>query len=301
MKAVLQDKYGGVEQLHLEDVVTPTYKDNELLIEVHTSNVASGDMKVNTLQVPPVLKPIMKLIFGIKGPRQKIRGISGAGVIKEVGSKVTKYSVGESVYFINSMKAGCMAEYVVLNEKSILAPIPQNISFEEAAPLSFGAMSAYHFINEKTIKKDDEVVIYGASGSIGTYALQLAKYYGANVTAIASKKHHTVLKTIGADCIVDYTVVDFREQTKKYDVIFDAVGKINKKSCKHILKPGGKYLSIKLPTKEDSNRLLALNKIIEENQLKTVIDQVYDFTEYKEAHQKTYSGHKQGNVVIKWR
>ena len=157
MKAIIQNHYGDASTLKLTNVDKPTLKDNEVLIEIHTANIASGDMRINTLDVPFGLKTIFKLIFGFKGPRQKIRGVSGSGKIAEVGKNVTKFKIEQPVYFINSMKAGSMAEYLVMNEKGIIAEIPDGMTFESAAPLAFGAMSAYHYINNATNKKDDKV------------------------------------------------------------------------------------------------------------------------------------------------
>lgn len=298
MKAIVQHKYGGVDTLKLQEVAQPAVKDNQLLVQVHAANVASGDIKINALLVPPVLQLIMRLIFGFKGPRRKIRGITASGVITEVGANVTRYTVGDAVYFIQSMKAGCWAEYIVIDEKSVMAKKPDNISYIEAAPLAFGALSAYHFINQKTIQKQDKVLIYGASGSVGSYALQLAKYYGAEVTAVSSKKNHDLLLSLGADHVIDYNATDFRTTSKQYDVIFDAVMKLTKSSCKTVMKKNAKYLSVKMPTKESSSRLEELNIIIQEGKLQSVIDSTYNIEHYKEANDKTFSGHKVGNVVI---
>lgn len=298
MKAIILKKYGGVDELDMVEVEKPNIKDHDILIKMVAANVASGDMRLHTQDAPFVIKIIMSLIFGFKKPRRQIRGISGSGVIESVGAKVSSYQKGDEIYFINSMKAGSFAEYIVLNEKSKMAIKPKNISHQEAAPLAFGAMSAYHFINHKTIKKDDKVLIYGASGSVGSYAAQLAIYYGAEVTAVASKKHHEKLKAVGIQQLIDYQEKDFRLEEHTYDVIFDAVMKINKKSCQKVLKKGGKYYSVKSPTKEDVVRLLAINEIILKGKLKTVIDQVYPFDAFREAHEKVYAKHKTGNVVL---
>lgn len=299
MKAIIQNKYGGPETLQLANVSTPEMNDNEIQVKIHASNIASGDMRINTMDVPSILKPIMWVLFGLKGPKRKIRGISASGVVSNTGSKVTKFKKGDAIYFINSMKAGCLAEYVTLSEKAVIARKPEQLSFVQAAPVAFGALSAYHFINAKNIQKDNEVLIYGASGSVGSYALQLAKYYGATVTAVSSKKNHKILLELGADHTIDYHTSDFRLQNKQYDVVFDAVGKLSKKSCKDVLKSSAKYLSIKAPTKESIVRLEELNAIIEEGKLTTLIDSVFELEEYKQAHELTYSGHKTGNVVLK--
>lgn len=301
MKAIIQEKYGDVDQLELTEVEKPTIKDNEILVEIHAVNIASGDWRVNTLSVPKLLKPIMRAVFGFSGPRKKVRGMSASGKIVEIGSKVTTFKINDEVYFIDSMNFGCLADYKVLKDKSVIAKKPGNISHKDAAPVSFGAMSAYHFINGNNISKDMRVLIYGASGSVGSYAVQLAKHYGAIVTAVSSRKNHDVLEKIGADHLIDYTTTDITQITKKFDVVFDAVGKVSKSKTKNLLNDTGKYYSIKSPTKEAVNRLHTLNEIIEKGNLKTVIDSEYTKEQYESAHIKTYSGHKVGNVVIKWK
>lgn len=299
MRAVVQDTYGEVDTLHIVKVDTPKYGDNQILVKMYATNISSGDMKINTLNVPFILRVMMRLVFGFKGPRRKIRGIAGSGEVVGLGKHVSQYQKGDAIYFINSMKAGALAEYIVLNEKAVIAKKPESISYVQAAPIAFGALSAYHFINKKTVKPGSDVLIYGASGSLGTYALQLAKYFGGHVTCVSSEKNHSVLKDLGADFVIDYHKEDFRRQSKNYDLIFDAVMKINRRSCKHILKPNGKYLSVKSPTKESIERLYELNQIIDEGKLISYVEKVYELDAYKQAHTHVYDGHKVGNVVLK--
>jgi NADPH:quinone reductase-like Zn-dependent oxidoreductase len=298
MKAVVQYKYGGADKLFLEEVSKPTIKDNQILIEVHAANIASGDMRINTIDVPMLLKPIFRLIFGFTGPRKKVRGLTGSGKIVEIGKKVTKYKKGDRVNYINSMNAGCLAEFLVLKEKSVMAKIADNVSYIDSAPIAFGAMSAFHFINEDTVKKGYKVLIYGASGSVGSYALQLAKYYGAEVTAVCSKKNHEVMKSIGADNVIDYKTEDFTNSSVRYDVVFDSVSKVSKKQCKAVLNDNGVFMSVRTLTKEMSSRVELLNGLLSENKISTLIDQVFKLEEYKEAHELVYGKHKVGNVVI---
>ena len=291
-------KYGGVDKLTLKEVEKPTISKNQMLIKVYAANVSSGDMRLNTLDVPLLLIPMVKLIFGFKGPRNQTRGISGSGVVSEIGSNIKEYKVGDKIYFINTIKAGCLAEYVVLNNKSIISKIPDNLSFNESAPLAFGAMSALHFINESTIQKGDQVLVYGASGSVGSYAIQLSKYYGATVTAVCSKKNHKIMQQIGADYVIDYHKTDFTKGNKKYDFVFDTVMKTAKKDVKKILFTNGKYKTTKSPSSEKIERLKKINQIIKEGKLITVIDKVYKLQNYKEAHEHVYSKHKIGNVIV---
>lgn len=299
LKAIIQNRYGGVEELQMTTMPDPKMNDNDVLIKMAFANVASGDMRVNMLKVPSVLRPIMKLIFGFKGPRRRIRGISGSGTIIEVGSNVTKFNIGDKVYFINSMNAGALAEYIALSENSMMAHVPSGFTLNQAAPLAFGAMSALHFINTKTIKPGYKVLIYGASGSVGTYAVQLAKFFGAEVTAICSKRNHDALREIGADYVIDYHGLDYSTLGDQFDVVFDAVMKLKKTDSKQALKREGKLYSIIKPTSEKLGKLLIINRIIEEGQLVSVIDKEYLFEDYKRAHQHVYDGHKLGNVVIK--
>jgi len=299
MKAIIQNKYGGSEMLELVEVDRPTITDKEILVELRVTNIASGDMRINTLDIPSILKPIMRLVFGWNGPRKKIRGITASGIVNAVGASVKEYKKGDRVYFINSMGAGCLTEFIVLTEKTVMTKIPDTVSFEQAAPIAFGAMSAYHFMNPQNIKKGDSVLIYGASGSVGTYAIQLAKYYGAVVTAVCSKKNHEVVLKLGADHVIDYKTSDFTNQNKKYDVILDAVGLLKKKSVKETLKSDGTFLSLKSITKEKKERLEILNAIMEDGKLHSEIDHSYSFDEFKEAHDHVYTKHKVGNVVIK--
>lgn len=298
MRAIVQYEYGGPDVLKMLDVEKPTVKDHELLVEVHYANIASGDMRINTLDAPGFIKPIMRLIFGWNKPRRSVRGISGSGRVVDVGRNVKNFEVGDRVYFINSLKAGVMADYVVLKETGKVVKIPESVSYQQAAPVAFGAMSAFHFINDSSVNERDEVMVYGASGSVGSYAIQLAKFYGAKVTAVCSEKNRSVIKELGADNIIDYRTTDLEELLTKYDIIFDAVNKIDKKEVAHLLKVDGKFLSIKNPTAEKVDRLLKLNRIMENEQLHSLIEKVYPFDMFVEAHKHVYSKHKVGNVLL---
>lgn len=298
MRAIIQKKYGGVETLKITETTKPLIKEKEVLIQIHVANIASGDMRINTLDVPFGLKTIMRLFFGWNSPRNEIRGITASGKVIETGKDVNKYKIGDRVNFINSIGAGCLAEYICLSENKIISIIGDKVTYQQAAPVAFGAMSAYHFINENTINLGDEVLIYGASGSVGSYAVQLGVLYGANITAVCSKKNHEIVKSLGALHLIDYKTTDFSKENKKYDVIFDAVGKIKKANVKSVLKPGGKYLSIKFPTKEKQDRLDKMNEIMKQGKMISLMDKEFVFEDFKEAHELVYSKHKVGNVVI---
>ena len=298
MKAIIQNKYGDASNLMMTEVEKPTPNENEVLIEVNTVNIASGDMRINTLDIPVGFKTIMKIMFGFNGPRRKVRGLTASGRIVEIGKNISKFKVDDRVYLINSMKAGCLAEYLVMNEKGIMVKVPESMTFEDAAPLAFGAMSSYHFINKNTVKKSDKVLIYGASGSLGTYAIQLAKYYGAEVTAVCSEKNHKVVLSLGADHVIDYKVTDFTKNNKKYDLVFDTVAKLKKRNVKESLTKSGKYVSSRSLTSEKVSKLNDINEIINDGGLKTYIEKIYPFEKFKEAHEHVYSKHKVGNIVI---
>lgn len=299
MRAIVQEKYGDIDTLILKNVEMPVINNKQMLIKIHATNIASGDMRINKFEMPYALKPLARLLFGFNGPRNKIRGISASGEIVQVGSEVKNFKIGDKVNFINSMKAGCLAEYIALSEKSMVSVFDDSIKYEEAAPIAFGAMAAYHFINEDTIKPGMDVLIYGASGSVGTYAISLAKYFGANVTAVCKSKNSEVVKNIGADKVIDYTEENVLNLGKKYDLIFDSVMKFPKKEAIKILKENGKYMSTRSLTTEKKEKIEYLNKLLKEKKITTVIDKVFDFEDYKEAHKLVYSKHKVGNVVIK--
>jgi NADPH:quinone reductase-like Zn-dependent oxidoreductase len=300
MKAIIQKVYGDESTLQLDDTLPPIIKkSNDILIEVKYANISAGDKNINTLNLPQPIKTVMRLVFGFSGPRAKVRGISGSGVVKSVGTDVIGFKAGDHVNFINSINAGVMAEHLLLNSKSKISLVADNVNLEDAAPIAFGALTANHFVNEVSVKKGDSVLIYGASGSVGSYAAQLAKYYGAKVTGVASSKHHDKLKTLKLDYLIDYTKQDITKLETKFDLILDAVGFLPKSKTKNILEDKGKYLTIKSPTAENLTRLAFLNKILSEGKLITVIDKVYSLEEFREAHRKVYDGHKSGNVILR--
>jgi NADPH:quinone reductase-like Zn-dependent oxidoreductase len=299
MKAIHQEGYGSPDVLQVRETQKPVPKDNEILIELEYANVSSGDAKIRSLQVPFIFKPVLKLIYGWKGLRRKIAGSAGAGTVIEVGKSVTTFQVGDKVYAINGMKLGYYAEFTTVKETGCVAKIPISMSTKEAAPLAFGALTAYHFTNQKNIKKGQKVLIYGASGSVGTYAIQFAKFYGAEVTAVSSQKNHPLLLELGVDHVIDYKIVDFRTQSKKYDVIFDAVGYIKKSTVKKVLTQDGKFLSVTAMTTEKQSLLLEINEIIKEAKIQSVISEEFTFERIQDAHTRVDSGRKIGNILLK--
>jgi NADPH:quinone reductase-like Zn-dependent oxidoreductase len=298
MKAVICSKYGNPEVLEYTNVNKPTPKDNEVLIKILNASVSSGDAKIRSLNLAPLLKLMMKLTLGFKRPRKGILGSQFAGIIEDIGKNVSKFKKGDAVYGITGMNLGCYAQYTCLKENAVIVKKPESISFEEAVPIPFGAMTALHILRNGNIQDSSEVLIFGASGSVGTYAVQIAKYYGAKVTAVCSKKNFELMKSLGADKIIDYHTEDFTKGSQKYNVVFDAVGKIKAKQGKQALISGSKYLSVTSPTSETLEKLNFLNNLIEDGNLKTVIDKTFILANIQDAHRYVDTGHKVGNVII---
>ena len=298
MKAIICTKSGPPEVLKLVELERPIPKQNEVLIKVKASSVTRGDVslrKISRLILVPV-----GFLFGFKP--MKITGVELAGVVEAIGSDVKQFNKGEHVYGTTTgLTYGANAEYVCVPEKSkkgVLVKKPDNISFMDAAVIPVGGMTALHNLNKVNIHDGQKVLIYGASGSVGTYAVQIAKYFGADVTAVCSTNNSEMARSLGADNVIDYHNKDFRISTTIYDVIFDAVGKITKSSCKKVLKNNGSFLSVKYPTKEKVEYMIFLNELIEKGKLKPVIDKSYTLDRIREAHHYVELGHKKGNVAI---
>lgn len=307
MKAVICTKYGTPDVLQIKKVDKPTPKDNELLIKIHATTVHIGDTKIRGFKPDMgffqdmLVKPMMRIMIGFSGPRKKILGMELSGEIEAVGKKVTRFKKGEQIFASTEMNFGTYAEYTCLPEKGVIAAKPTNMSHEEAAPVSNGALTALLILRKANIQQGQNVLIYGASGSVGTYAIQLAKYLGAEVTGVCSKKNVQMVTSLGADHVIDYNVSDVTQRKEIYDVIFDAVGKMVPLQARKRLNKKGVYLNvltssygIKLKAKD----LIFLKQLIEANKLKSVIDKRYPLENIVEAHQYVDKGHKKGNVVI---
>ncbi|TAL66836.1 MAG: NAD(P)-dependent alcohol dehydrogenase [Bacteroidetes bacterium] len=307
MKAIVCTKYGPPEVLVLKEVEKPTPKDNEVLIKIIATTVHIGDTKVRRFEpgMGPIkdffFKPVMRIILGFRRPRKKILGMELAGEIEAVGKGVTKFKIGDAVFASTEFKFGAYAQYICMPEGGVLAIKPTNISYEEAAPVSNGGITALVHLRKANIQKGQKVLIYGASGSVGTYAIQIAKHYGAEVTAVCSTTNIDLVKALGADNLIDYTQEDFTLNDETYDVIYDAVAKIPSSKRKKSLKKSGLYKSahdvsgnIKLKVDD----LLILKEMCEAGKLRTVIDNVYPMAEIVEAHRYVDKGHKKGNVVV---
>lgn len=304
MKAVICTKYGEPEVLQLREVEKPIPKSNELLIKIVATSVTASDCIIRSLNLSPLMKIPARLALGFSKPRKPILGLVLSGTIEGVGSKVTQFQVGDKVFAHTYMKFGTYAEYICIPEASAVTTMPENTSFEEAASIPYGGTLAYFFLQKAKVQKGHHVLIYGASGAIGTMAIQLAKHDGARVDGGCSDRNIELVKGLGADSVFDYTSKDFKLEDGKYDLIFDAVGK--KKSSglmyKTALKSNGKFISVddgnpgaKAVCKEN---LIILKDLVEANIIKPVIDKTYPIEQIVEAHRYVDKGHKKGNVII---
>lgn len=315
MKAVVCTKYGGVEFLKLVETEKPSLKENEVLIKNHATSVTSGDARIR--RADPFL---IRLIFGFKKPRKPVLGVVVAGEVEAVGTSVTKFKVGDQVFGSAGMNFGAHAEYVSVSENAVLALKPNNMSYEEAAAIPFGATAALHFIKIANIQPGQNVLIYGASGALGTMAIQLAKNQGATVTAVCSSANAAMVRGLGADKTIDYTLEDFTKNGETYDVIFDTVGKgpfwgalksLHKKGHLLMASAGmgllvGSAILAPFTSRNISSGMIKttaedmdhIKQLLEKGKLKPVIDQTYLLDQIALAHAYVDKGHKKGNVII---
>lgn len=323
MKAIVYTEYGPADVLKLKEVPKPTPRDNEVLIKVHAATVTTGDVNMRGFTfVPPGFGFLPRLMFGLRKPKKNILGVEAAGVIESIGRNVSLFKPGDQVFGINSGDIGAYAEYVCWPEKRALAIKPSTITYEEAAAVPFGAGTALYFLRDLAkIQPGQRILINGASGNVGVYAVQLAKYYGAEVTGVCSTANVELVRSLGADKVIDYTKEDFRKYGEKYNIIFDTVvGKTSFSSCENSLKPKGLYLAVagglremgqmlwtsirggkKVLAGSPSERkdeLMFIKKLIDTGKIKPVIDRRYPLEQTADAHRYVDTGRKRGSVVI---
>ncbi|MCI0575104.1 MAG: NAD(P)-dependent alcohol dehydrogenase [Chloroflexi bacterium] len=326
MKAIVWTKYGPPDVLQLKEVEKPTPKDNEVLIKVHAATASTADTELRRLKLPLLFAIPLRLYLGFRRPtRITIPGTEFAGEIVAAGKSVTRYKPGDQVFGYTGLGMGTYAEYMCLPEKpsalaSVLAEKPANITYEEAAAVPFGGLEALHSLRKANIQRGQKVLIVGAGGSIGTYSVQLAKHYGAEVTGVDKPGKLEMLRSIGADHVIDYTQEDFTKSGQTYDVILDTVGKSSFSSSLRSLKENGTYLNanpglfggvrMRWISRRSSkrvipwtagytvNNLLALKELIEAGTIKAIIDRRYPLEQIAEAHRYVETGQKKGNVVI---
>lgn len=320
MKAVICTKYGSPEVLKLRDVEKPVPKDNEVLIKVYATSVTSGDIRIRGFKVPLSFWVPARIALGIKSPKINILGAELSGEIESIGKDVKKFKIGDQVFAYPGHHLGGYAEYKCMEEDSAIAIKPSKLTYEEAAAVSFGGNTALHFLKQSNINDGQKVLIYGASGSVGTYAVQLAKYFGAEVTGVCSTSNIDLVKSLGADIVIDYTKEDFSKNGEFYNVILDTVGKSTFSDCMGSLLKEGVYLqAVALPPTSlqmrwksitsnmkliggtavpKAENLNFLRELIEIGKIKPVIDRTYPIEQIVEAHTYVDKGHKKGNVVI---
>lgn len=285
------------------DVDAPTAKRNEVRIRVRATCVTSSDTYVRGLRLPFVMRMMARVALGIRAPRQPILGMVLAGEVESAGPDVSSFEVGDQVFGMDIRRFGAYAELVCWPQSALLAPRPANLTYEEAAALPYGGLIASYFLKRLGLQRGERIAIYGASGAVGTCAVQLARHLGAEVTGVCGPTNAELVRSLGAATVIDYTVEDFRSNEHYYDVIFDAVGK--RKSAKVMahaadaLRPGGRSMSVddRRPRLSQQD-LVRLKELSETGEMKAVIDRRYPLAEIVEAHRYVDAGHKKGNVII---
>jgi 2-desacetyl-2-hydroxyethyl bacteriochlorophyllide A dehydrogenase len=320
MKAIVCTQYGPPDVLQLTEVAKPTPKDNEVLIRIYATTVTAGDCEIRSFKIPLFIWLPLRLYMGLSKPRKHILGQELAGEIEAIGKDVKLFRKGDQVFAATGFRFGAYTEYICLPEAGMLALKPANVTYEEAAAVPVGGLEALYFLRQGHIQSGHKVLILGAGGSIGTFAVQLAKSYGAEVTGVDSTGKLDMLRSIGADHVIDYTQEDFTTSGETYDVIFDVVGKTSFSRSIQSLKPNGRYLLANAGLSQmvrgrwtsmtSSKKVIlgaasykpedlhVLKELIEAGKMHSVIDRRYPLEHIAEAHRYVDTGHKKGNVVI---
>jgi NADPH:quinone reductase-like Zn-dependent oxidoreductase len=320
MKAIVYKKYGPPDVLFQKEVEKPVPKDDEILIKIKATTVTVADIRARGFSVPPAFWLPARIALGFKQPKKEILGMELAGEVESVGKNVKRFKQGDQVFAASLQEFGAYAEYKCLPENGPVVLKPNNITYEEAAAIPIGARTALHFLKKANIRSGQKVLIYGASGSVGSYSVQIARYFGANVTAVCSTSNLEWVKALGVDTVIDYTVEDFSSTGKRYDIIFDTVGKSSFSDCMKVLNREGTYinLTVLVPgfqmirakwksgiklilgqnVPETADALLFLKELVEAGELKVPVDRYYSMDEIVEAHRYVEKGHKKGNVVV---
>ena len=322
MRAVVYDTYGPPDVLRLEEVAPPVPKEDEVLVQVHATTVNRADVHTREANRSNglAISVLARLVSGLRRPRQRILGREFAGEVVGVGAAVREFAVGERVFGLSGLSFGAHAEFICMRESARIAHMPVGMSFEEAAPICDGALNALMCLKQADLRKGRTILIYGASGAIGTAAVQLARYFDADVTAVCGTKNLELVKSLGADHVIDYTQQDFTKNGQMYHVIFDAVGKHSFKRSRDSLEPGGIYLPtdgfeniflalwpsrkedkrvvFQIPPRQPKQDVLFLKDLVEAGKFRPVIDRRYPLEYVVEATRYVETEQKTGNVVL---
>jgi NADPH:quinone reductase-like Zn-dependent oxidoreductase len=322
VKAVIYDHYGPPDVLRLADVERPVPKEDDVLIKVHATTVNRLDVHTREANRSsgPAISVLSRLMSGVRGPRQPILGSEFAGVVEAVGATAGEFAVGDQVFGTSGLRFGAYAEYMCIRASGRIAVMPAGLTFEEAAPVCDGALNALTCLTAGNLRKGRTILIYGASGAIGTAGVQLARYFDADVTAVCGTKNLELVKSLGADRVIDYTRDDFTKNGQKYDVIFDAVGKHSFKRSRDSLNPGGVYLPtdgfanltwalwtsrigdkkviFQIPPRQTKQDVIFLKGLVETGKFRAVIDRRYPLEDVIEATRYVETEQKVGNVVL---
>lgn len=303
MKAAVCTRYGPPDVLEIREVPKPVLGENEVLVKVMASTVNSGDVRIRGLKVGGILKLAMRFALGFSKPRKPVLGTVISGIVEEVGDKCSKFKKGDEIFAMTGFRFGAYAEYIALKESSVIALKPENSKFEDAATIVFGGTSAIYFLEKAGIRNHSvqDVLVYGATGSVGTSAVQVAKYFGKNVTAVCSRTNFELVKSLGSDEQIDYREGSLEKLQKKFDIVFDAVGKLDRKTARKLLKEKGIYKTVGglEVASESVEQLEFLEEMFTNNKLSPVIDQIFTLDEIVAAHRYVDTERKKGNIVVK--